>query len=82
MYYYPVLTKSGEYKLSEVQRLKTDQEIEIGGKVSVNGKEFYYVSANGAEGYVPADFVTEKLAQAYDRETFAYKTVNAGGKRP
>lgn len=81
MYYYPVLTKSGEYKLSEVQRLKTDQEIEIGGKVSVNGKEFYYVSANGAEGYVPADFVTEKLAQAYDRETFAYKTVNAGGKK-
>ena len=81
MYYYPILTFGGEYKLTGAERLKTDQKIVINGKISINGKGFYYVSANDTFGFVPADFVTEKLAQAYDRETYSYKTVNGSAKR-
>lgn len=81
MYYYPILTIGGAYKLTGVERLKTDQQIAISGKITINGKGFYYVSANETFGYVPADFVTEKLSQAYDRETYSYKTVNGSAKR-
>ena len=74
LYYYPILTLDGLYSLSDAT-LNKNTAITIGALIEINGRSFYYVTVNGKSGYIIKTAVTEKLAEQFVCEQFAYKTL-------
>ncbi len=79
VYYLPIVTQEGVYSLfdGEYLALKKGEQIQPVCKVSVLGKDFYFVTAtvNGKQvsGYVPVNFTAELLSE--DFEWKEYKVV-------
>lgn len=81
LYYHPVLTADGRYALGGSQRLAAKTQIVLHGSLAVNSKEFYLAEYNGIKGYVPADFVTDELAQTPETDDYSVKIIDASGKK-
>ncbi len=83
LYYFPILTKNGEYALSDNGHIKIDKGVLINptAKITFQDNEFYFanveINQTVISGYIPVSFTVEVLSENFAYDEYRIEKVNS-----